>query len=190
MFVKSTSKSAVLSQTYSPCSGQVLNHGDIVRFYDCAKGVEREGIVTGFVDREKSGCAFDPRVMFFVGTSKNAHYDQSVKTITPMTPEIKAALDAKQAEGKELKQQIVAKFNPYANLPSVVRITQFEDCGPVLDCMDKPGYCPHCGAEGRYIVHFLATDGQEYAAMRGCFAKWPKSPNYKPGSYGSKRTRR
>ena len=41
---------------------------------------------------------------------------------------------------------------------------------------DSPGAaCPHCGAEGRYILHFLTEDGRRMGAMRGCVQLFPCS---------------
>ena len=28
--------------------------------------------------------------------------------------------------------------------------------------------CPHCGANGRYVQHFITAQGERKAAMRGC----------------------
>src|SRR5690349_17478487 len=60
--------------------------------------------------------------------------------------------------------------NIYANLPEVVEIITIDDAGE-----GGAASCPHCGAIGRYVYHFTASDGQHYAAMRGCFSHFPKS---------------
>lgn len=58
----------------------------------------------------------------------------------------------------------------YSNLPTVVEIIKLEDSGE-----GGAASCPHCGATGRYIYWFVASDGATYGAMRGCFNKFPKS---------------
>lgn len=58
----------------------------------------------------------------------------------------------------------------YADLPHVVEIISLEDAGE-----GGAASCPHCGAIGRYIYRFIASDGQEYGAMKGCFKHFPKS---------------
>lgn len=60
--------------------------------------------------------------------------------------------------------------NIYSDLPEVVEIKQLYDAGE-----GGAGTCPHCGAIGRYIYYFLASDGEMYGAMRGCFQRFPKS---------------
>lgn len=50
-------------------------------------------------------------------------------------------------------------------------ILDVEDGGP-----NGGALCPHCGAQGRWIYHFLAENGQQYGAMKGCFRKFPKHP--------------
>ena len=52
-------------------------------------------------------------------------------------------------------------------LPRIVRF---------LETSDAPGSsCPHCGAEGRYILRFRVEDGRELGAMRGCVKLFPSS---------------
>lgn len=55
------------------------------------------------------------------------------------------------------------------DLPKVVRITSVTDAGEF-----GAAQCPHCGADGRYIVNFDCEDGTSRAAMRGCFSKFKK----------------
>lgn len=53
------------------------------------------------------------------------------------------------------------------NLPRIVRF---------LGVDDAPGAsCPHCGAEGRYILRFQVEDGRSLGAMRGCAKLFPSS---------------
>lgn len=52
-------------------------------------------------------------------------------------------------------------------LPRIVRF---------LGVDDAPGAsCPHCGAEGRYILRFQVEDGRSLGAMRGCAKLFPAS---------------
>lgn len=45
-----------------------------------------------------------------------------------------------------------------------------------LETIDAPGsQCPHCGAEGRYILRFQVEDGRILGAMRGCVKLFPVS---------------
>lgn len=60
--------------------------------------------------------------------------------------------------------------NIYADLPTVIEIISLEDAGE-----GGAAVCPHCGALGRYVYYFTASDGHQYGAMRGCFAHFPKS---------------
>lgn len=54
-----------------------------------------------------------------------------------------------------------------APLPRIVRF---------LETDDSPGStCPHCGAEGRYILRFQVDDGRTLGAMRGCAKLFPTS---------------
>jgi hypothetical protein len=53
------------------------------------------------------------------------------------------------------------------SLPRIVRF---------LGTDDAPGSsCPHCGAEGRYILRFVLEDGRHAGAMRGCVQLFPVS---------------
>jgi hypothetical protein len=63
------------------------------------------------------------------------------------------------------------KTSIYADLPRVVVVDRRTDAGEFGAAL-----CPHCGAEGRYIVHFRCEDGTRRGAMAGCFAKFPKHP--------------
>ncbi len=60
--------------------------------------------------------------------------------------------------------------NIYKDLPRVVMVTSIEDGGP------DGTFCPHCGAKGRFIIYFLAENGEQRGAMKGCFRKFPKHP--------------
>lgn len=52
-------------------------------------------------------------------------------------------------------------------LPRIVRF---------LGTDDAPGAsCPHCGAEGRWILRFQLEDGRRAGAMRGCVKLFPVS---------------
>ncbi len=54
--------------------------------------------------------------------------------------------------------------------PSLPRIVRF------LETDDSPGAsCPHCGAEGRWILNFIVDGGARRAAMRGCVKLFPVS---------------
>ncbi len=54
-----------------------------------------------------------------------------------------------------------------AALPRIVRF---------LGTDDAPGSnCPHCGAEGRWILNFVVEDGRRLGAMRGCAKLFPTS---------------
>ncbi len=58
----------------------------------------------------------------------------------------------------------------YTDLPHVVEIISLDDAGE-----GGAASCPHCGALGRYVYWFQASDGQTYGAMKGCFRHFPKS---------------
>lgn len=60
-----------------------------------------------------------------------------------------------------------------ATLPAIVAIVGVTDCGPCTDG-EMSGHCPHCGAGGRYIWHFICADGTRRGAMRGCLALFPR----------------
>jgi hypothetical protein len=60
--------------------------------------------------------------------------------------------------------------NIYSNLPEVVEILSLDDAGE-----GGAATCPHCGAIGRYIYWFQASDGEMHGAMKGCFKHFPKS---------------
>ncbi len=57
--------------------------------------------------------------------------------------------------------------NIYTNLPKIIQVLYTEDT-------DR-SYCPHCGAEGRYIKWFIVESGEKLGAMAGCFQKFPFS---------------
>lgn len=52
-------------------------------------------------------------------------------------------------------------------LPRIVRFLGTDDC--------PDSSCPHCGATGRYIHHFVLEDGRHAAAMSGCVKLYPVS---------------
>lgn len=56
--------------------------------------------------------------------------------------------------------------SPFADLPKIIVVEGIEDGG-------EGAYCPHCGAEGRWIVRFTLEGGAHAGAMRGCFKLWP-----------------
>jgi hypothetical protein len=57
-------------------------------------------------------------------------------------------------------------------LPKIIAIVGIEDHGP---CDPEPtASCPHCGADGRYIYHFICEDGSHRGAMAGCLKLFPK----------------
>lgn len=64
-----------------------------------------------------------------------------------------------------------ARPNPYADLPRIVYVTSRTDAGEYGAAL-----CPHCGAEGRYIVYFRCEDGSERGAMAGCFKQFLRHP--------------
>lgn len=55
-----------------------------------------------------------------------------------------------------------------ANLPSVPAVLGVQDFGP-CDGGEGSATCPHCGAQGRYVISFLCDDGTKRGAMSGCF---------------------
>lgn len=61
--------------------------------------------------------------------------------------------------------------NIYANLPRILEILAIDDAGEF-----GAATCPHCGAQGRYVVHFRCDDGTQRAAMRGCLRRFPMHP--------------
>jgi len=61
--------------------------------------------------------------------------------------------------------------SPFADLPRIIYVEGIHDGGPMSD---GGTYCPHCGAEGRYVYHFVCEGGERASAMRGCFGMWPK----------------
>lgn len=67
-----------------------------------------------------------------------------------------------------------APIKPTSTLPTVLAIVGVDDGGP-CDAGYGSNTCPHCGAEGRYIIKFLCDDGQVRGAMKGCFQLFPGS---------------
>lgn len=54
--------------------------------------------------------------------------------------------------------------------PALPRIVRF------LETIDAPdSQCPHCGANGRYILRFVVEGGATRMAMRGCAKLFPVS---------------
>lgn len=66
------------------------------------------------------------------------------------------------------------KIKPISTLPAVLAVFGVYDGGPCTDGMGT-AICPHCGAEGRYVVNFLCDDGTKRGAMAGCFQLFPGS---------------
>lgn len=56
------------------------------------------------------------------------------------------------------------------SLPRVLYVKHRTDAGEF-----GAATCPHCGADGRYVIHFVCEGGIERAAMAGCFKLFPKS---------------
>lgn len=65
------------------------------------------------------------------------------------------------------------KLKSTQTLPEIVAIVGMRDFGP----SDGEGStcCPHCGASGRYVWHFICADGSRRGAMRGCIQLFPGS---------------
>jgi len=55
-----------------------------------------------------------------------------------------------------------------ADLPAVLAVLDVRDYGP-CDNGEGSATCPHCGAQGRYVISFLCDDGTKRGAMQGCF---------------------
>lgn len=52
-------------------------------------------------------------------------------------------------------------------LPRIAYFTDRTDAGEF-----GAANCPHCGAKGRYIQHFICDDGSERGAMAGCIKQF------------------
>lgn len=64
-------------------------------------------------------------------------------------------------------------IKPTATLPRIVAVLDCIDHGP---CDPEPtATCPHCGADGRYVYHFLCEDGTTRGAMKGCIQLFPRT---------------
>jgi hypothetical protein len=62
-------------------------------------------------------------------------------------------------------------ITPTTALPKILAILDCVDHGP---CDPEPtAVCPHCGADGRYVYHFLCEDGKVHGAMKGCIQLFP-----------------
>lgn len=59
-------------------------------------------------------------------------------------------------------------------LPRIVAVLSCEDHGPCDG--GATAVCPHCGADGRYVYHFLCDDGTTRGAMKGCIKLFSMSP--------------
>lgn len=57
-----------------------------------------------------------------------------------------------------------------ASLPRIELVTEVHDAGE-----GGAASCPHCGSLGRYVISFVTEDGEQRAAMRGCFKLFPHS---------------
>ena len=60
-------------------------------------------------------------------------------------------------------------------LPAIVAVLGVDDYGPCEGSLGSAS-CPHCGAQGRYVVRFMCEDGSRRGAMRGCIQLFPRSP--------------
>lgn len=56
-------------------------------------------------------------------------------------------------------------------LPRIIRFNGRSDSGEYGNAS-----CPHCGADGRYVFHFLCEDGTSRGAMAGCIKLFPVAP--------------
>lgn len=56
-------------------------------------------------------------------------------------------------------------------LPRIIRFDDRTDSGEF-----GATSCPHCGADGRYVFHFICEDGVRRGAMAGCIQRFPVSP--------------
>lgn len=54
-------------------------------------------------------------------------------------------------------------------LPKIIKFQGVTDAGEYGNAT-----CPHCGASGRYIYHFVCVDGEQRGAMKGCLGKFPQ----------------
>ncbi len=59
-------------------------------------------------------------------------------------------------------------------LPRIIAHLYVVDHGPSDDARGSTN-CPHCGAYGRYVHHFLLEGGVKGAAMSGCIKLFPIS---------------
>lgn len=57
------------------------------------------------------------------------------------------------------------------DLPRILWIIERTDSGEF-----GADNCAHCGAPGRYQIHFMGDDGLRHAAMAGCVQRFPMSP--------------
>jgi hypothetical protein len=58
--------------------------------------------------------------------------------------------------------------------PRIIAHLGVTDHGPSDDGRGSTT-CPHCGADGRYVHHFLLENGTKGAAMSGCIKLFPMS---------------
>jgi hypothetical protein len=79
-----------------------------------------------------------------------------------------------KAQQQESDMQATSKIKPVTTLPAVLAIVGVDDGGPCSDGQ-ATNACPHCGADGRYVIQFMCEDGQVRGAMRGCFQLFPGS---------------
>lgn len=97
---------------------------------------------------------------------------ENASAVAAAEAEIAAARAARAAQRQANRQSRPAsRPNPYAHLPRVLYVTDRSDAGEYGAAL-----CPHCGAEGRYIYHFVCEDGTERGAMAGCFKQFPQHP--------------
>lgn len=65
---------------------------------------------------------------------------------------------------------MITAFAAVQGLPRIIRYDHVDDSGEYGNAT-----CPHCGAKGRYVHHFLTDEGPR-AAMAGCIKLFPTSP--------------
>lgn len=68
----------------------------------------------------------------------------------------------------------MSEIKPTTKLPKIVALLGCTDHGPCDPVATAS--CPHCGADGRYVYHFLCEDGNTRGAMAGCLKLFPRHP--------------
>lgn len=54
-------------------------------------------------------------------------------------------------------------------LPRIISLTEVTSAAEFGDVN-----CPHCGAKGKHIYHFIVEGGERLGAMAGCIKKFPQ----------------